>query len=138
MTEITIKPIKPPYPFEAYAHIIEPLPVDEGGGFLITLPDLPGCMADGATEAETIEAGRDAFLCWVSAAADMGDPIPAPKFRTVVADTTEPSGKFVQRVPKSIHAQLAVRAKQEGVSLNSLVLAFIADGLGRADALRQG
>jgi len=31
---------------EAYAHIIEPLPIDEGGGFLITLPDLPGCRAE--------------------------------------------------------------------------------------------
>jgi len=137
MSEIAIKPIKPPYTFEAYAHIIEPLPVDEGGGFLITLPDLPGCMADGATEAEAIDNGHDAFLCWVSATADMGDPIPVPKFRTVAADTAEPSGKFVQRVPKSIHAQLALRAKQEGVSLNSLVLAFIADGLGRSDMLRQ-
>jgi antitoxin HicB len=138
MSEIVIQPIKPPYPFEAYAHIIEPLAVDEGGGFLITLPDLPGCLADGATEVEAIENGRDAFLCWVSAAADMGDSIPAPKFKTVTAaGTAEPSGKFVQRVPKSIHAQLAARAKQEGVSLNSLVLAFIADGLGRSEALRQ-
>ncbi|SJM92800.1 conserved hypothetical protein [Crenothrix polyspora] len=85
MSEILIKPIKPPYPFEAYAHIIEPLPADEGGGFLITLPDLPGCIADGLTESGAIDAGRDAFLCWVSATADMGDPIPAPKFRTVTA-----------------------------------------------------
>lgn len=107
------------------------MPIDEGGGFLITLPDLPGCIADGATEAEAIDNGQDAFLCWVSAAVDMSDNIPAPKFRTVAVDAVEPSGKFVQRVPKSIHAQLAVRAKQEGVSLNSLVLTFIADGLGR-------
>ena len=137
MSEITINPITPPYPFEAYAHIIEPLSIDEGAGFLITLPDLPGCMADGATEAEAIENGRDAFLCWVSAVADMGDLIPVPKFRTVAAGTAEPSGKFVQRVPKSIHAQLAMCAKREGVSLNSLVLAFIADGLGRSDMMRQ-
>jgi predicted RNase H-like HicB family nuclease len=131
MSEISIQPIKPTYPFEAYAHIIEPLPATEGGGFLITLPDLPGCMADGASEAEAIENGRDAFLCWVSAAADMGDPIPAPKFKTVAGGLAEASGKFVQRVPKSVHAQLAARARQEGVSLNSLVLAFIAEGLGR-------
>ena len=32
---------------------------------------------------------------------------------------------FVARVPKTIHAQLAIRAKAEGVSLNALVLAFI-------------
>ncbi|MDY7576960.1 toxin-antitoxin system HicB family antitoxin [Herbaspirillum sp. RTI4] len=45
------------------------------------------------------------------------------------------SGKFVARVPKTIHAQLATRAKAEGVSLNTLVLAFIAEGLGRRDHL---
>ncbi|WP_265288919.1 toxin-antitoxin system HicB family antitoxin [Verminephrobacter eiseniae] len=41
-------------------------------------------------------------------------------------------GRFVARVPKSIHAQLGARAKAEGVSLNSLVIALIAEGLGRA------
>lgn len=136
MTDITIQTIKPPYPFEAYAHIIEPLTADEGGGFLITFPDLPGCMADGLTEAEAIENGRDAYLSWVSAVADLGDVIPQPKFKTVSIEASESSGKFVQRVPKSIHAQLAARAKQEGVSLNSLVLTFIAEGLGRLDTLR--
>lgn len=41
------------------------------------------------------------------------------------------SGKFVARVPKSIHAQLAARAKMEGVSLNAMVLTLIAKGLGQ-------
>ena len=131
MSEKIIKPISPPHPFEAYAHIIEPLSKEDGGGFLLTIPDLPGCMADGETEAEAIENGRDAFLCWVSSVADMGDAIPTPKFHNAPIAS---SGKFVQRVPKSVHAQLAARAKLEGVSLNSLVLSFIADGLGRLDA----
>ena len=43
------------------------------------------------------------------------------------------SGKFIARVPKSIHAQLATRAKAEGVSLNAIVLTFIAQGLGRKE-----
>ena len=43
------------------------------------------------------------------------------------------SGKFVARAPKTIHAQLAMRAKSEGVSLNTLVLAFVAEGLGRRE-----
>jgi antitoxin HicB len=128
MSEIIVKAIKPPYPFEAYAHIIEPIPATDGGGFLMTFPDLPGCMADGATEAEAIESGRDAFLSWMSAVSDIGDVIPKPVFTTVLPPL---SGKFVQRVPKSVHTQLAAKAKQEGVSLNSLVLSFIADGLGR-------
>jgi antitoxin HicB len=43
------------------------------------------------------------------------------------------SGKFVTRVPKTIHAQLTTRAKAEGVSLNTLVVAFLAQGLGRKE-----
>jgi len=35
--------------FEDYAINITPLPKDEGGGYLVTIPDLPGCIADGET-----------------------------------------------------------------------------------------
>jgi antitoxin HicB len=129
-----IPPVTSPYPFEAYAHIISPLAQEDGGGFLLTFPDLPGCMADGETIAEALEAGRDAFESVISALFDMGRDIPAPAFRTETA--ADASGKFVTRVPKSTHAQLSARAKAEGVSLNALVLTFIAEGLGRHDARR--
>lgn len=127
----TISRIVPPYLFEAYAHIISPLSAEEGGGFLITFPDIPGCMSDGETEAEAVENGRDAFVAVVSALHDMGRDIPAPSFSPDDATAPNASGKFVARVPKSIHAKLASRAKIEGVSLNTLVLTFIAEGLGR-------
>lgn len=135
MTTATIKKIratKPPYPFEAYSHIISQIQKEDGGGFLITFPDLPGCMSDGATEAEAVTNGRDAFKAWVSARKDAGKEIPEPFYRP---DTVpEVSGKFVTRLPKSVHAKLAERAKAEGVSLNTLVLAFVAEGLGRRTA----
>jgi len=63
--------------------------------------------------------------------------IPARKFAAPIyrPDTVpEVSGKFVTRLPKSVHAKLAERAKAEGVSLNTLVLAFVAEGLGRKAA----
>ena len=124
-----IKSIKPLYSFEAYSHIISQLPKEDGGGFLITFPDLPGCMSDGATEAETVANGKDAFKAWMSARKDAGKEIPEPFYRP---DTVpEVSGKFVTRLPKSVHAKLAERAKAEGVSLNTLVLALVAEGLGR-------
>jgi len=130
-----IEAITPPHPFDAYIHVISPLPSEDGGGFLITFPDLPGCMSDGETIEEAIHNGRDAFLAWISAQADMGREIPRPSYR--VPGTEPPmSGKFVQRVPKSLHAKLAVLAKQEGVSLNSLVLTFIAEGIGMREDKR--
>lgn len=135
MTKESVKKIQrrnPQHPFESYAHIVSPLPEDEGGGFLITFPDLPGCMSDGETEAEAITNGRDAFESWISARADSGKPIPEPAYRPEV--TPSVSGRFVTRLPKSVHAKLAERAKTEGVSLNALVLAYIAEGLGRKGA----
>jgi antitoxin HicB len=96
------------------------------------LPDLPGCLSDGETEAEAVTNGKDAFKTWVSTRKDSGKEIPAPIYRP---DTVpEVSGKFETRLPKSVHAKLAERAKTEGVSLNSLVLAFVAEGLGRKAA----
>lgn len=126
--------ITPPWPFEDYAHVISPMPKEYGEGFVITFPDLPGCMSDGKTEAEAIENGRDAFLCYVSTLADVGEEIPAPSFRIEEATAPRASGRFVARVPKSIHARLAARARAEGVSLNSLVVSLLSEGLGRRAA----
>ena len=111
------------YPFE-----VRPLTEDEGGGFLITFPDLPGCMSDGETIEEAIENGRDAFKCWMASHIEDNRPIPAPG--------ESQSGKFVQRLPKSLHARLTARAKQEGVSMNTLVIAFIAESLGKKEATK--
>jgi antitoxin HicB len=132
-----VKAVTPPYPFEAYAHVISPLPAGEGGGFLISFPDLPGCMSDGKTIEEAIQNGRDAFLGWISARADMAREIPKPSYRAPEAEPPM-SGKFVQRVPKTLHAKLASLARQEGVSLNTLVLTFIAEGVGMREEKGQG
>lgn len=109
------------YPFE-----IHPLSRDEGGGYAITFPDLPGCRSDGATPEEAIENGRDALASWLEVAREFGDKIPTP--------FSAASGRFVQRVPRSLHAQLIAQAKTEGVSLNTLVVSLVSQGLGR----RQG
>jgi antitoxin HicB len=116
------KPID--YPFE-----IRPLTLGEGGGYLISYPDFSECIADGETVDEAIANGQDAVKATIAALTAKGFPAPSPNSGGVA------SGKFVARVPKTIHAQLATRAKSEGVSLNTLVLAFIAEGLGRRDHL---
>lgn len=108
------------YPFE-----IRPLTADEGGGFLISFPDFSECIADGETVEEVLKSGRQALKATISALKAKDLAIPAPNGGGVA------SGKFVARVPKTVHAQLATRAKAEGVSLNTLVLTFIAQGLGR-------
>ncbi len=62
----------------AYPIVIEPLPPDEGGGFVARVPDLPGCMSDGATPEEAAAQVQDAIATWIEAATDLGHAIPAP------------------------------------------------------------
>ncbi len=113
------------YPFE-----IRPLTKEEGGGFLISFPDFAECISDGETPDEAIQNGMDALRETIAALEDMGFPIPEP------GKGGSYSGKFIQRVPKSLHAHLAIRAKQEGVSMNALVTAFLAESLGKREGSR--
>jgi antitoxin HicB len=136
MTVKTIAKIKPIFPFEAYSHFVSPINSKDGGGFLLTMPDIPGVMADGETELEAIADGKKAFLSTVSAMVDMGQEVPPPAFNAQDFTPSSSSGKVLARLPRSMHRQLTARAKTEGVSLNSLVLAFIAEGLGRSTSTR--
>lgn len=61
-----------------YPVLIQPLSAEDGGGFMATVPDLPGCMSDGETPEEAIVNVQDAILCWIEAAGDMGHPVPPP------------------------------------------------------------
>jgi predicted RNase H-like HicB family nuclease len=131
MTVKSIAQVTPPFPFEAYSHIVSPIVAADGGGFMFTMPDIPGVIADGATEFEAIADGREAFIATVSAMVDMGQEIPVPAFNSQDFTPASASGKVLARLPRSMHMQLTARAKTEGVSLNALVLAFIAEGLGR-------
>ena len=56
------------------------LPPEEGGGYLIEFPDLPGCISGGETIEETIENGKDAVFCWIETAKEFGDEIPPAQF----------------------------------------------------------
>lgn len=112
------------YPFE-----LRPLEQEEGGGWLIVFPDLPGCMSDGGTPEEAIINGRDAVSAWIKAAKEAGREIPRPG--------ELPSGRFIARIPRSLHARLAARAKQEGVSMNALVSTFLAESLGRRESMER-
>jgi len=132
----TITKVKPDFPFEAYSHVVSPIDAADGGGFMFTMPDIRGVMADGATEMEAVADGQEAFIATVSAMVDMGQKVPAPAFNAQDFTPASASGKVLARLPRSMHLQLTARAKTEGVSLNSLVLAFIAEGLGRRHAAR--
>lgn len=113
-----------------YPFIIKPLSEEDDGGYLIEYPDLPGCMSDGQTIEEAITHGADALGAWIDTAKSLGRAVPKPSSTAVNAEF---SGKFVQRLPKSLHAELSRQAKLQGVSINALTLSFIARGVGFVD-----
>lgn len=89
------------------------------GSYFAEVEELPGCITEGDTEKEALEMITDAKKAWITVAIQRKLNIPEP-----AAD--EYSGKFNIRVPKFLHRQLAYKAKQENVSLNTLITTTLA------------
>ncbi|MDE2301700.1 MAG: type II toxin-antitoxin system HicB family antitoxin [Sphingomonadales bacterium] len=107
-----------------YAIMLEPLGETDGGGWLASVPALPGCMGDGETPEEAIADARDAIRAWHDAARELGREIPGPAA----------TGQWRQRVPRSLHEKLKLAAAREGMSLNGYVASVLAERIGRAVA----
>lgn len=88
---------------------------EEGGGFFVSVPLLPGCMSDGDTLEEAysniVEAKKELFSSMVERKMEIPEPV----------EKEEYSGKFMVRLPKSLHKTLVQLFKREGVSLNQYV-----------------
>jgi len=54
---------------------------EEDQAFIAEVPELPGCMADGASYAEAIANAEKVIQEWIQTAQEMGRPIPAPRGR---------------------------------------------------------
>ncbi|MBN1152263.1 MAG: type II toxin-antitoxin system HicB family antitoxin [Dehalococcoidia bacterium] len=108
-----------PYPVTLY-------PAEEGG-YVAEVEDLPGCLAQGETAAEAMEAIEQCRKAWIEVAAEDGIEIPPPR------TDEELSGKFLLRVPKSLHRRLASRARRDDVSLNTEAVTLLASALENKD-----
>lgn len=89
--------------------------------------ELPGCMTEGDSAAEAAEMIQDAMAGWLEVAIEEGLPIPEPR------PEEEYSGKFVVRVPKTLHRDLVLAADGEGASLNQFINTTLARAVGRAE-----
>jgi antitoxin HicB len=65
-------------PKRDYRLTLRPLPEDEGGGYLIEFPDLPGRVSDGATIQDAATNGIGAMRGRVATIRAESHPIPAP------------------------------------------------------------
>jgi|Deesub1362A_J573_1020465.scaffolds.fasta_scaffold03130_7 antitoxin HicB len=109
-----------------YPYKIETLSEENGGGFLITYPDLPGCMSDGDTVEEAIKMGEDAKRAWIETRLEQGLEIPEP------FSNDKYSGRITLRAPKSLHRELIEQTEKEGVSLNQYLVYLLSKGLSKS------
>ena len=91
--------------------------------------ELPGCITEADSAEEATEMILDAMAAWIEIALEDGYPIPEPRSDEAF------SGKFVVRLPKSLHRDLVGMAAKEGASLNQYINTELARSVGRTDLI---
>ena len=99
-----------------YNYIIHPVNDESGFYFYARVLELDGCQSTGETFEEAYKNLMEAMEGWIEAKLEHGFEVPLP------VGYENFSGKFVIRMPKSLHYKLSIEAEQEGVSLNQYAL----------------
>ena len=99
-----------------YNYIIQPINDESGNYYYARVLEFDGCQSTGETFNDAYENIKDAMRGWIETKFENGYEVPLP------IGYEDFSGKFVVRIPKSLHYKLAVEAEQEGVSLNQYAL----------------
>jgi antitoxin HicB len=117
-----LKVIKEVKPIGYYLKTVYPVTVYAApeGGYVAEIEDLPGCITEGETLEEVFQRIEDTRRAWIEIQYEDGAEIPLPRTEQ------QYSGKFVVRIPKGLHRQLAEEAKRQGVSLNQYVETLLA------------
>jgi antitoxin HicB len=103
---------------------------DPEGGYVAEGRELPNCLGAGDTPEAALAELRGNMAAWLLAAVEHGRSIPEAEAERAPAY----SGRFLLRVPKHLHRDLAELANREGVSLNSLAVGLLERGIGAVRA----
>ena len=82
---------------DAYQFTVRPLSKEEGGGYLVEYPDIPGCMSDGETIEEAIANGKEALRDCVAVFQESGRKVPKPGIE---------AAQWRQRLPRTLYSKL--------------------------------
>jgi antitoxin HicB len=99
---------------------------DDDGGYIATSPEFEDLSAFGATPQEAAAQLESVVRVAIATYRDSGWPLPEPK------RVHEHSGQLRLRLPKSLHGRLVEEADRDGVSLNTLIVTYLAQQVGRA------
>ena len=58
---------------------------DTDNAFIVEVPELPGCMADGATYVEAVKQAEIVIQEWIDTAKELNCPIPDPRGKLMYA-----------------------------------------------------
>jgi len=92
----------------------------ENGEFVVRYPELPGCISQVTRPDEVMPAAAEILEGWLEIALEDGQDIPIPR------ETNGYSGRFLARISRTLHRELAEAAAWEGVSLNSYITTLLA------------
>lgn len=99
-------------------------------GYFARVEDLPGCVAWASNVEDLWSAVNQAKRAWFEDALHREVRIPEPRKSE---ENLEYSGRILVRMPKSMHRDLMIKAHQEGVSLNHLIVTALARSIGLPD-----
>jgi predicted RNase H-like HicB family nuclease len=99
---------------------------DDDGDVIASITELDGCVAHGQDAVEALAALESMKRLWIESCLDEGKQVPLP----AIEDDDLPSGKWLQRVPRTLHRKLTDLARREGVSLNQYVVSVLAEAVG--------
>ena len=96
----------------------------QGGSWIATVEELPGCTSRGRTPEEAVSGIEDAIGSWISSALEEGREVPEPK------SPASHSGRLLLRMPRTLHGELTRVAEREGISLNQFITDVLAAAVG--------
>lgn len=99
-----------------YNYVVKQINDESGKYFYAYVLELDGCQSTGETFEEAYKNVKDAMKEWLEIKIENNLEIPLP------IGYENFSGKFIVRIPKTLHYKLSIAAEQEGVSLNQYAL----------------
>ena len=99
-----------------YTYLVQRINDESGNYFYGRILELDGCQSTGNTAEEVYKNLNEAMEGYIETKLENNIEIPLP------VQAEDFSGKFVVRLPRTLHHRLVLEADKEGVSLNQLAL----------------
>ncbi len=99
-----------------YTYLVQHINDESGKYFYGKILELDGCQSTGDTLEEVYQNLNEAMEGYIETKLENNINVPLP------VQSEDFSGKFVVRLPKTLHQRLAIEAEKEGVSLNQYAL----------------